>query len=92
MTEPAAASVAYPLYQCHKQVRAVKILAINPDPTALYTGQILMLDEGFSPLPVPQHWIDKHTPVAGGYFVVYDDGYRSFSPAEPFEDGYVRIG
>lgn len=33
----------------------------------------------------------KHKPVAGGYFVVYEDGYESFSPAKAFEEGYTRI-
>ena len=28
---------------------------------------------------------------AGGYYVVYDDGYTSWSPAEVFEDGYEEI-
>lgn len=34
-------------------------------------------------------WVSKHSPVVGGYFVLYPDGYKSFSPAEPFESGNV---
>jgi hypothetical protein len=30
-------------------------------------------------------------PQPGGYFVVYKDGYKSFSPAKAFEEGYTRI-
>lgn len=26
-----------------------------------------------------------------GYYVVYDGGYKSFSPAEAFEGGYTKI-
>jgi hypothetical protein len=33
----------------------------------------------------------KHKPEVGGYYVVYKDGYRSFSPAEAFETGYEKI-
>ena len=33
----------------------------------------------------------KHDPQAGGYYVVYADGYQSFSPAQAFEEGYTRI-
>jgi hypothetical protein len=33
---------------------------------------------------------EKHAHV-GGYFVVYDDGYTSYSPAAAFESGYSRI-
>lgn len=32
-------------------------------------------------------WHDKHKPQVGGYFVLYPDGYQSYSPAEPFEAG-----
>lgn len=34
-------------------------------------------------------WHSKHSPVVGGYFVLYPDGYTSYSPAEPFEAGNV---
>jgi hypothetical protein len=36
-------------------------------------------------------YIAKHNPQVGGYFVEYDDGYHSFSPAEAFEAGYTLI-
>lgn len=26
-----------------------------------------------------------------GYYVVYDDGYKSWSPAKAFEEGYTKI-
>lgn len=34
-------------------------------------------------------WHDKHQPEVGGYFVLYPDGYTSYSPATPFESGNV---
>jgi hypothetical protein len=37
-----------------------------------------------------EDWHAKHAPHVGGYFVQYEDGYTSFSPAEAFESGYVR--
>ena len=30
-------------------------------------------------------------PEVGGYYVVHKDGYKSFSPANAFEEGYTRI-
>jgi hypothetical protein len=33
----------------------------------------------------------KHNPQVGGYYVMYKDGYQSWSPASEFEDGYTRI-
>lgn len=41
---------------------------------------------------VNKQWLAKHAPVVpGGYLVVYDDDYASFSPAAAFESGYTRI-
>jgi hypothetical protein len=40
---------------------------------------------------VSLEYLDKHSPQAGGYYVVYEDGYRSYSPAAAFEAGYTLI-
>lgn len=48
-------------------------------------------DAGYAPFAVSEEYIDKHNPQPGGYFVVYDDGYQSFSPAKAFEEGYTPI-
>lgn len=37
---------------------------------------------------VPESYIAKHEPKIGGYYVQYEDGYSSFSPAETFEKAY----
>ncbi|WP_206429561.1 hypothetical protein [Burkholderia gladioli] len=89
-----------PKYVCHKQVWALKIKAIRPntDPAksglagALQDGAtITPEDSGYAPFQVDQAYIDKHSPNVGGYYVVYADGYKSFSPAEAFESGYTLI-
>ena len=73
-----------PRYQCHKQVHALKIAAFD--------GAIITpADEGYAPFVVTEDYVRKHNPEAGGYYVVYDDGYKSFSPAKAFEEGYTRI-
>ncbi len=36
-------------------------------------------------------YVRKHDPKPGGYYVVYEDGYTSWSPADAFEGGYTRI-
>jgi hypothetical protein len=84
-----APAVELPRYQSHKIVRALKILAVDY-PTA-NPGATLVPEAGFAPFAVAQEYLDKHKPQAGGYYVVYDDGYTSFSPAKAFEDGYTRI-
>lgn len=48
-------------------------------------------DEGYAPFGVSEEYVTKHNPQSGGYFVVYEDGYKSFSPAKAFEEGYTRI-
>lgn len=48
-------------------------------------------DEGYAPFQVDGDFMEKHRPEVGGYFVVYDDGYKSFSPAKAFEDGYTLL-
>ena len=85
-----------PRYKCHKEVHALKIAAVemhnegtedDADGSAMITPE----DEGYAPFRVDSDYVRKHRPVACGYYVVYEDGYRSFSPAEPFEAGYTRI-
>jgi hypothetical protein len=47
-------------------------------------------EEGYAEFPVSREYMLKHKPQAGGYYVVYADGYKSFSPAKAFEEGYTR--
>lgn len=84
-----------PRYRCHKEVHALKIEEVI-DPT--YEGdesdgsRILRFEEyAYAPILVDGDYVNKHKPEAGGYYVVYEDGYASFSPAAPFESGYTRI-
>src|ERR1700683_432834 len=48
-------------------------------------------DAGFAEFPIEPEFVAKHNPQPGGYFVVYKDGYKSFSPAKVFEEGYTLI-
>lgn len=80
---------AMPRYRCHKEVSALKIGSIghaSGDSCTLFPE-----DDSFSPIEVGAKFFDRHLPQPGGYFVVYADGYRSYSPAGPFEEGYTRI-
>ena len=54
----------------------------------------MMLHPVFTDIPpfyISREYIDKHNPQVGGYFVEYEGGYLSWSPADVFEDGYERI-
>lgn len=84
-----------PRYRCHEEVWALKIAKLEPD-GALSRGagrSCLLIPEeaGYAPFRVDEAYCRKHSPRAGGYYVVYKDGYKSFSPADAFEDGYTRI-
>lgn len=80
-----------PRYRSHKEVEALKIRGIEPVDAAKQTGRITFEEPGYPPFDAPRSWHLKHEPQVGGYFVRYEDGYTSFSPAAAFEAGYTRI-
>jgi hypothetical protein len=76
-----------PLYNCHKQVRALKIARVE----TLFANNALLHfeDPQYPPKKVDSEFIRAKKPQAGGYYVEYEpDHYPSFSPAKAFEDGY----
>ncbi len=81
----AALGLALSVFICHKQVMAAPIVAADPVAHAL----TIMLPNGephtFAPAA---DFFARSTPTVGDYFVVYDDGYQSHSPAAAFEAGY----
>jgi hypothetical protein len=79
-----------PKYQSHKQVWALKVKEVMCK-SDRSEGAIIPEDEGYAPIPVTGDYLKKHNPQPGGYYVVYPDGYKSWSPAEAFESGYTRI-
>lgn len=90
------ASAEMPRYLCHKRVWALKIKTIVRDNGGKEretdgSAMITPVEGGYAPFRVDHLYMHKHKPEVGGYYVVYDDGYKSFSPAKAFEDGYERI-
>ena len=89
-------------YQCFKMVQAFKIEKLTPqedgclliseeqaiccDSTRLRGSEACRIQ-----VHVPQQYMEKHDPKAGGYFVRYADGYASYSPAKAFEEGYAPV-
>lgn len=89
-----------PKYQCHKKVWALKIAEIIPNPNPDTSGQsaassygatIIPADEGYGAFGVDAEYMNKHQPQVGGYYVLYEGGYKSYSPAKAFEDGYTPL-
>lgn len=94
------ASAEMPRYQSHKKVWALKIKDIvrltaesfTERGGAHFDGAMIYPDDaGYGPVNVDEAYMAKHKPEVGGYYVVYDDGYKSFSPAKAFEEGYTRV-
>jgi hypothetical protein len=88
------ASRAMPKYRSHKTVWALKITAIevNEDGSAL----LAVAEPGYAPVSVDAAYVAKHLrsdieSKVGGYYVVYRDGYKSWSPEQEFVDGYTLI-
>lgn len=95
-TAASGASREMPRYKSHKEVHALKIKEVrhHPQPANSVGGigaTIVPADDGYGPFDVDAEFVQKHSPEPGGYYVVYADGYASFSPAEAFENGYTRI-
>lgn len=78
----------FPRYKCHKEVGALKIKDIMH---GILASSLVFENKDYSPMSVSKDWLDKHKAEIGGYFVVYDDGYKSYSPAKAFEEGYTLI-
>ena len=92
-----------PRYRCHKTVRALKIKQVichapGPDgkwPEGVtYQGGHMIFDDApngtpRATVPFSPEWETKHNPLPGKYYVLYEDGYQSISPAEAFESGYA---
>lgn len=99
MSEETQAQMEMPKYNCHKQVWALKIADIEFDSENARkqnretdgSALIIPADDGYSGFKVTAEYLNKHNPHVGGYYVVYKDGYKSFSPADAFEDGYSPV-
>jgi hypothetical protein len=84
-----------PRYECHKRVWALKIKDVwvdNADQGYKGTrGQLQFCEPGHVPRMMSAAWMAKHQPKAGGYWVLHENAYESFSPGEAFENGYARM-
>jgi len=80
-----------PRYKSHKEIHALKISAIEIHEDKSAT--ISPADEGYSPFKTEVGWADrfKGDESDKGYYVVYKDGYTTWSPVNAFQDGYTPI-
>lgn len=87
-------SMEMPKYQCHKEVHALKIKSIRDDDTENYYV-LEFAEKGYAPQDLLDPFMDNFRGCGSnddlGYLVVYEDGYKSWSPTKAFEDGYALV-
>ncbi len=82
----------WPFYEGGTTVRAAKIETLHcHPPTTTERGWWSAELRGCVRFMLMQDFINTHHPAIGGYLVLYEDGYLSYSPADPFEEGYKLI-
>lgn len=88
--EPDTPPTALPEYVSHKVVRAGKILAAEQ--ALIGDEDMFRLDvDGLGEAYVPFNFYARGGPFEDdlGYLVIYEDGYQSWTPSKPFEEGYA---
>jgi hypothetical protein len=77
----------WPRYESHKIVQAAKIVGFDTRDTG---GRVCAIVEGGETF-VPKQGVMLAEATVGDYAVIYEDGYKSISPAKAFEAGYTRV-
>lgn len=80
--------MALATWRCHKIVSAGRINHIYSE---MHIG-VEQADGSNLTTEVPSNFFARGKPVPGDYYVAYEDGYASWSPAKAFEEGYTKIG
>lgn len=89
----APTTAALPQYRSKRLARAgeVKMIDRNPDVKLLTMEAYRLWLPNDVKVNVTEEWIQTHAAHAGGYFLEFDDGYRSFCPARAFLAGYEQV-
>lgn len=74
-------------YRCHKVVEAGRIESVRQSEFPADGRPVWIV--GIEGESLTRFLEGKHAPEVGGYFVRYEDGYTSYSPAAAFESGYT---
>lgn len=84
--------IEMPKYKSHKIVHALKLASVSrPD----HDGHCIITpaDGRYAKFNPKSDWSQrfKGGTEDPGYYVVYEDGYASWSPTKAFEDGYTPV-
>jgi hypothetical protein len=91
MTEAAKIDVnkEVPLYKSHKTVRALEI-----NICAMVAGGkrvVVFADKKYPSQTFDATMFVRYSPVPGDFLVIYEDGFKSFSPRKAFLEGYTLV-
>ena len=80
-------------WQCHKIVKAGKIKILPMEKDGKPIGPVVVEDVNGvnAAVAVDDNIFARGWPQLGDYLVIYDDGYKSWSPAKAFKEGYTRL-
>jgi len=80
-------------YVSHKIVRAAKIISVDYVPMENDGSHYELGLDGYPSKIVPEKFYARGGPHDDdlGYLVIYEDGYKSWTPTKPFEDGYTLL-
>lgn len=90
--EVGAAQVEMPQYVSHKKVWALELATTPPSNLEGTLRRLDFVEKGYASINVAEEMFSRYEPMAGDFYVVYADGYKSFSPRKAFLEGYIRIG
>jgi hypothetical protein len=79
-----------PEWQAHGRRHAAPIQQIEPP--KMPDGKVKLTLAGGYHIQVDRAVFDRHQPRVGYYYVLYPDGYESFSPKEAWERDHSLAG
>ena len=85
------ASAEMPRYRSHKEVWALQIDRVEDADHPSKKIVHFIRSDVYAPRKVQAGVFYRKAPEHGDYFVVYRDGYESWSPRSEFEDGYTLV-
>ena len=80
-----------PRWRSHKVVEADKIVAAFNESPSMHGHWNLLCGASVQVNLQLAHRVPEGVSAVGGYYVRYEDGFESWSPAEAFERGYTRV-
>lgn len=80
-----AAAVEMPRYVSHKKVWALEI-------DKVIGHDLTFREKGYAKMTCAPEMFSRYTPIPGDFYVVYVDGYKSFSPRKALLEGYKSDG